>query len=404
VSEHIGLSLNGRTVRAIAVRDEAPVWSSEREQGDEESLRVAIAAVLDTVPRRRWKSPKVYAALGPARVQVKALSGLPPVANESDLKNLVRESAARFFLVNGSPPITAVSATTPDGAVLAAGFDRETVAAITGACADARCSLVAVVPSAAVLPAALCGDSAVWSDERVSVEIVFSGAALKGVRRANGNVPLEAALEPNELLSRLGDRCSRFADAYGAARAGAESPLAIRPRETGRGKVPKWRQTSAYGGLALAGLFALLAPGIRATLAAAEAEGLLSENVGSYREAIHAENELRRVSGALEEVACFAASRFSALLVLGEITRRLPTPGALLALTLEDAGGNLVYLVPDGSAPLEWLEAVTSISNAEIVGPITRELVGESTMARVTVSFLLASQARTTRLPEVPLR
>jgi len=60
--------------------------------------------------------------------------------------------------------------------------------------------------------------------------------------------------------------------------------------------------------------------------------------------------------------------------------------------------------VPDGSAPLEWLEAVTSISNAEIVGPITRELVGESTMARVTVSFLLASQARTTRLPEVPLR
>jgi len=392
VSLRIGLSLNGQTVRAVAVRDEAPVWCSERELGNEEPLGATIEAVLETVPRSRWRAPMVCACLGPARVQVKWLSGLPPLQGDGDLNDLIRESAGRFFLVNGNPPLTSATTVNEQASrVLAAGFDRETVRAIAGACVETRCKLACVVPTVSVLPAALNGDRVHWSDGEAAVELEYSGPQLMRVRRTNGTAPPFAAPEPRELLDRLGPESWQFADAYGAACAGPASPLAIRPSEASRGSIPRWRLVAAYMALAGGLMVTALSPGLYSRARARDAERQLATNMDVYHDAAGAENQLYRVSGALEEVATFSAARHSPLLVLSEITAQLPNPGAMLTLSLEETGGRLVYLVPDGTSPLEWLERVPTVSNIEIVGPITRELVGGATMARVSVTFELTS-------------
>jgi hypothetical protein len=101
--------------------------------------------------------------------------------------------------------------------------------------------------------------------------------------------------------------------------------------------------------------------------------------------------ELRRVTAALDEVAAFDASRRPATTLLAELTRALPDGAAMVALRIDSAGGSLVAVAPRAPAVLMPLERVPGIRAPEIVGPVTREVLGGREVERVTVRFALDS-------------
>lgn len=107
-----------------------------------------------------------------------------------------------------------------------------------------------------------------------------------------------------------------------------------------------------------------------------------------------AEREVKKVSDALGEVAAFDASRNSTTRALADLTRALPEESALVTLRLAGESGSLVALAPRAAAVLGALENVRGVESAEIVGPVTREVVAGKAIERLTVRFRIGRDAR----------
>jgi hypothetical protein len=393
----VGLGIGRHAVRAVALRRGRIIWAAERGRGDE-SLATTIQQLLTDAPLPRWPRAQVIAAVGPSYAQTKRLIGLPALSDASRLDDVVRESASRFFLRNGVPLVTAVrlQATEP---ALGAAVEQPVLEAIEQACRGRRVRLVAVVPAVAVVGLAADrqpGETRVtWLDGDLAMAITMQGGAQVAVRRAAAR-ETEAAPPLSSALDCLGPDAWRFADALGAARTQPAQVLSwrrdyvhARRRSISRGHV-----VAGAAAAIIAGASVLVAPGVAARAAEHEARARLASLAMVRREVAVAERELAKLTVALREVAAFDTARYSVTRLIGDLTGALPDESALVTVRLARHTGSLVALTPRAAAVLVRLEGVRGIGAAEIVGPVTREVVAGKTLERVTIRFGVDLDAR----------
>lgn len=447
----VGIGVSATSVRAVGVAGDAIRWAIELDRHESEPLSDTIAALIERAPITRprgdvrgrasrsapsndyalpsgprgwpipgWLRPRVVVAIGPSAVQLKRLTGLPPLDEVAALELVVREGAGRFFLKNGVPLVTTAVQLVEPGTAWAAAFDAPVVDEMERACKAADLRLEAVVPAAIALVHAVSlaagRERLVWTDGAIRTELTFSGGHVESLRRlpsmgtrehsadfaTNGNASATEDLGqplPVEPLTKLGDRALAFADAYGATRLAQrltrDEPLILR---AGSAALGSWRQQEASTNrLAVAALAFLLAaasaiagPPLAAIRSARDAKSTLHSIEKRITRAERQEADLSRVSRALSEVASFERSRRSTTILLANLTRVLPKDAALVALDADTVGGTLVALGTRASQITTALEKVKEIARPEIVGPVTRETAGTREVERVTVRFKFA--------------
>lgn len=394
----IGLGIGCDGVRALALRGGRVAWALERTRGDEPLART-IEELLADAPIARWPRARVIAAVGPAHAQTKRLIGFPPVTDPSRLGDVVRESASRFFLRNGVPLVTTWKACV-GGSPWGAAVEQPVLEAIESACRARRVKLAAIVPTVSVLGRVADGatglERVAWRDGELCVELVFEAGELVTVRRASEASSVTAGETAHfATLDVLGPDGSRFADALGAARARPDTVLAWRGRRDSRVRTaPGWRLALAVVATIVAGVAWLGAPGVAARFAERAAMARLTKLAAVRRDVTFAEREFVKLTDALSEVAAFDGPRYPMTPLLADLARALPDESALVTLRLARDAGNLVALTPRAAVVLTKLETIPGIEGAEIIGPVTREVLAGKTLERVTVRFRVSAPAR----------
>lgn len=391
MSIRIGLAVSMDSVRMVAVRDERILWAGESPIDDDSPLERAVAKLLGQITVPRWPRPRVFAAIGPAQAQVKRLTGLPPITDARVVAKLVRESPGRFFLKNGIPLMTTGVRLAGNAGAWGGALDEPVVRAIADACRRQRLSLRGIVPTVLVLGRSLEDDRIVWRDGDVVAELTLKDGAPATIRRiSSGREHEEGSATVRAPLRALGTEAWRFADAYAAAMTRDDEPLAARPGRAATGEAPgapRWRIAIAASAMVLAALAAAFAPGVAATRASRQAERSLHALGPARGAVVRTESDLRRVSAALDEVGAFADRRRSALGFLASMSDALPPTAQLVAMRLDSAGGHLVALSPRAGDALSRIERLSDIEAPEIIGPVTREYVGQQEKERVTIRF-----------------
>jgi hypothetical protein len=402
----IGLGVSGNSIRAIGLRDRAVLWALESPIEPGQPLAPQITALLARVPNARasWKRPRVMAAVGPALVQTKRLSGVPTTTDARLASALVREGARRFFMLGSEPAITS-DVVSIDGEPWAAAFDRHLVDAIESACEQAKVVLDGIVPAVTILSGAISGDAISWRDGDDCFDIRYVDGAMRSLKRVpcTGQPKDQAdptlATEQHAVsdLAVLGDDSPRFADAYAAAvlptaRIAFGAPL--QRDGAAAAIVSRRRAVLATGLCAAAILAAAIAPGLATERAGRDARNALGSLASARADLRETEKNLGWVTSALDEVARVEARRRSALAFLGHLTTALPEGSAVVALRLDTASGTVVALTSRASSLVSRLDTIPSVVGPEIVGPVTRETVSARDLERVTVRFTLSTAAR----------
>lgn len=408
----VGLGVAADRVRAVGVAGDTVRWAIELERSEGEPLGETLSALLarcplDSSPLGRWSRPRAAAAIGPSAVQVKRLTGLPPLQDPAALASLVREGAGRFFLRNGVPFLTTGVRLIEPGTAWAAAFEAPVVEQVESACANAGLKVRVVVPSAIALGRATSGRHMTWVDGQVRAELDFSEGKITAVRQvAMHHGPEDEELEdlvlPVAALASLGGRALAFADAYGATRLERDEPLALRPGRASVGvSLSRTRIQIAAAMLGLTVIAALAGPPVAASRAATRARARLQLLGAQLRNAHAVERDLGQISGALEEAAAFNATRRSATMLLADITRALPKQAALVAFEIDSAAGTLVAIAPRASQVTTALEGVRGIASPQIVGPVTRAMAGRGELEQVTVRFQLTAAVKAAKAMRV---
>jgi hypothetical protein len=384
----IGLGVSSDEVRAVALDDGRVLWVGESIV-ESKSLRAVVADLLATAPRRRWSRPTIVAAIGPARAQLRRLSGLPPAADAASLRRMVADNAGHFFLRTSVPLVTTGVRRDGDSEGWSAAIEQPVITELDAACRAAGARLLGVLSSLSVISRVLPGDDLTWQDGQVCAHLVLADGRLRSVRRTYGVAPAPNVDTPASLpaLEVLGAEGWRFADAYGAALASINDPLLHHPTPSTSVPVPAWRCGLAGAACAIALASALLVQPLIARRAAAESASALSAMAGDRREAVAMESSLARVSGALGEIAAFDRGRRAMTFLLADLARLLPTGSALVTLRTDSVGGTIVALAPRAAPLIEKLEQVRGIATVTIVGPVTREVAGAAEVERVTIAF-----------------
>jgi hypothetical protein len=395
VSQKIGIAVAADRVRAVGVRRGVVLWALEAEVPGEAALATTLRDLLAHAPLPRRVRPRVGLAVGPSFSQVKLLRGLPPLTSSRTLARLVQEGAGRFFLRNGVPLLTTGVRVVGPGEVWAAAIEQQTVQQVESVCRELRLRLETIVPAAVALGRVMPHDQFVWHDGGVCLEVLCSAGILTAVKRCRAVDAPDPTTHSVEALASLGPDGWRYADAYGAAMVPAGEALVLHRGAGTVAPVPRWRMVAAFCACLLSMLTALILPGIAASRVAAQAEARLATLDVERRMAAEAEAELVRVTAALVEAAAFDAGRRSATLLLADLARALPEGSAVLTIRVDTAAGTMVVLSPRTASVLDPLERLPAIVSVEVVGPVTREQVGERALERVALRFALQ------RTPEV---
>ncbi|HET7463776.1 MAG TPA: hypothetical protein VFJ82_21150 [Longimicrobium sp.] len=395
----LGVGVGADRIRAVAVRGGAVAWAGEAELDDAAGPGAALRELLASAPLPRWPRPSVALAVSPALAQLRRITGLPQVADERTLTQVVRQSAGKFFLRNGKPVATTRVRVIAPGEVWCAAFEQGLVDALVAACRESGLSVRGIVPAVAVLPRALEGDRLTWRDGEVRVEVELAGdgtlAAVRRTRAAGAADPTPDAA-PVPALARIGATAPAFADAYGAALLRRGEPLALEPRRDDAAP-PPWRLPLAAAAVCASLVAYAILPVRAAHRAEAAALARLARVNAASTAARQADEGEGRVTAALAEVAAFDSARYAHTRLLGDLTRALPVGSALATFRVDSAGGSIVALTPRAAAVLAPLERVPGVSGAEIVGTVTHEVVAGRELERVNVRFSVLSAARRER-------
>lgn len=388
----VGLGVSEDVVRAVVVRDGRVIWGAESSVGSQ-PIDAAVAELLMAAPLRRWPRPRIVAAVGPARAQLRRIAGLPRVSDSKVLARMIGESAGRFFLRNGVPLVTTGVRRHGESEGWSAAIEQPVVAAVESGCRTRGLRLSAVVPTMAVLQHALQGEALDWWDGDICARLTLVGNRLNTLRRLNAVVAsadVRDADPPRSVapLRTLGAESWRFADAYGAAVTSATDDLVHRPARVPRARpVPAWRLWLAGAAIVLAFAAALVVPTLVSRRAVSRATAELSRLARQRGAAVAAEADLTHLSAALDEVASFGRERRSASRFLDALAHALPAGAALVTVRADSAGGLLVALTPRAALLIGKLEDVPNLSTPTIVGPVTREVAAGAEVERVTIRF-----------------
>jgi hypothetical protein len=395
MSVALGIGIGAERIRAVLLRNGRIVAARETEVSVGEPLAGAVAELLRGLPLPRFPRPRATIAVGPASSQTRRIGGLPLVDDEQLLAQVVREGAGKFFLRNGVPLVTTGVRVVEPGTAWAAGIDQGVARAVEAGCRAAGVRPERFVPAVAVLARGLGGDRIVWTDGKIAAEVVTEDGELVSVRRTSAvGAAATPAPAPLPLLGRLGPDGWRFADAYGAATLPRWERLVAGPSTAAADATPRWRLATAGAAVAVALLFAAIAPTLRAMDREEAARARIAAVQDGRRAAVETARELDRVTLALAEITAFSETGVSPTLLLADLTAALPRGSALVALRVDSAGGTLVGLAPRAAAVLQPLERVPGVVSPEIVGPVTREVAAGRPVERVTLRFGIDGDAR----------
>jgi hypothetical protein len=390
----IGIGVAADSVRVVVLSRNGEVrWHAEtpRESTGMEPLGAALRAAMAALPKRRWPRPQVSIALGPHCTQLRLLSELPPLGRAA-VSRAVGEGTNRFFLRNGVPLVTGGVRLIDDRSAWAAAFEMPVVETVIACCREARLQLVAIVPTAAVLHVGLPEANLVWDDGDVRAHIAYEGSRVTAFTRVSTTASTAspaAGLTPHDRLAALGAGGWRFADAFGAAAAGVREPLRLRSTalKARKSRAPAWRHRISIAASVTALAMAAAAPGASAWRTEQLAESELRARTAEQQRVANTARELDRVTGVLAEGAAFVRHRRSHLTLLASLATALSADAWITAIKTDSAGGHLVTFAGRAAGVLAAMDSVSGIGGAELLGPVTREVVGAREVERATFRF-----------------
>jgi hypothetical protein len=406
VSFVIGLSIASDHLRAVGVRAGEVRWTLEAERSAEGDLASEIVTLLHHATLPRWPRPMVAVAIGPAASQTKRLTGLPLIADVTALRAVVRESASRFFLRNGVPLVVSGVRVTEPGMAWAAAFEEPVVQGVEVACRTLRLRVRLIAPTVVALPRGLRdADSIEWDDGAVRAELTIAAQAMTATRRVSNNVDHDnidcenprSAPAPRvvDALRVLGDDGWRFADAYGATQLPSDEPLALRIMSGDLDAGVSRRSIRvAAAALCIATMAAIVAPGLSSAVHNHRTGRELAALGARQRDAGRAERDLARMDAALAEVSVFDASRRSPTLLLASLAHALPETTVLVTVRIDSTGATIAILAPRAAAALAAVDSMAQVTSPEILGPVTKEVVGTRELERATMHFRFGTAAR----------
>jgi hypothetical protein len=369
----LGVAVSANAVHVLALEEGRVTWTAEIPVDATRSVEDALRMALADAPRMR----SVAVAVGPAFAQLRRLHGLPAVRDRRMLATIVQASAARYFRQNGIPMVTTPIADGGPDATWAGAIEAPVVEAVVRVCTRLRIRRVALIPTAAVLGQAAPDGQFTWRDGEVALELHYQASALSSCRcmpAALTPAPHAADVTLDPPLDALGVDAVRYAGAYAAARAGATSPLALRPtrgadvdeRSLLRNAVPMAACVASL-------LLALMAPSIAAARQQRIALDRLAAIGSNGAAAQRVEAALADSSRLLSELVGFQESAPATTLLLASLTRAIHPPAMLIGLRLDTGDGTLTALAPSASSLLTMLDDVADISGATISGSVTPE-------------------------------
>jgi len=383
----LGVGVGEREIRVVLVRRSAIQWHSSESFAGVGALAPALRAVLSRAPRRPI-GIHVTTVISPAWVQVKSLSGLPSIKPARLASQLVRENQQAFFLWKGTPALVADVQRQKTGAAWGAAFDREVIEGLTQAFREARMTIGCVAPAVVAVVAALPNQVVQWNDGDDRLDLEGDADGLRRLERISGDAPPPSATLP-AALARLGDDAGRFLDAYAAAVAPAQLPLAWRLQSDEK-RSRAWarvRLVATASALAAAAVFAAVGPGWRARSFGLAADRELARNRGVQIELARNESELRRVTQMLNRLESFRAERGKVTRILGQLAQSIPDSTALLTFRVDSVEGAFTAIAPHVADVLPELESVGDIVSPRIVGSVTREVFSGVHVERATFRF-----------------
>ena len=397
----IGLSIGSEHLRAVGVGGGRVRWMLEAERAVEGDLAGEIVTLLRHATLPRWPRPMVAAAIGPAGSQTKRLTGLPAIADVATLRDVVREGAARFFLRNGVPlRVSGVRVAEP-GVAWAAAIEVPIVEAVEAACRTLRLRVRLIAPSIVALALGLEDNECVeWRDGAISAEIAIAGRAVTATRRLSNVVDHENLADVRvprvvDALRVLGDGGWRFADAYGATQLPSDEALALRTMSGDLDAGVSRRSVRlAAAALFIATVAALVAPGVSSAVRIRRTDRDFAALERRRVEADRAERDLARMDAALAEVSAFDATRRSPTLLLASLAHALPETTVLVTVRIDSAGATIALLAPRAAAALAAVDSMAQVTSPEIIGPVTKEVVGTRELERATMHLRFGAAAK----------
>lgn len=333
----IGISISSEFVSAVLVHNGKVEWTAATEAVTHPDLRTAVDDVLAKLPKSTWPNPRVYATFGPPFAYTKIVSRMPDVSNPRILAKIIASMPQRFFIQANGPVIT------------------------TG---------VRVVEPSVVQVAALLSSSV--------------DAVIDACRGWNLRVALFTSTDVT--LARAGDAggdASTFA--IGATLMDRRESIVYRPKHVLSPRVKRNRTIVAVVGIAVCLGLAIVAPIWRAERAEARAKATIRTLAKRRVTALNTKRELDDIASTIAVVASFEQERNPTTLLLAQLSASLPGRAAVTAFRSDSGGVTAVVLAPHAADVVRAIGEIPGAGQIEIVGPVTREMIGAVELERVTL-------------------
>jgi hypothetical protein len=390
MTTRVGVGIGRDRLRAVALLGERIVWAGERPFASDDDLGAVLSAFLAEVPVRRFLPTALSAAVGPHFAPVKTLHGLPATEDPAVLSALVRENLATFFLKNGIPLVSTNALPIAPGVAIAGTVEEPVLEAVRQACATRRWRLRAVMPVAPALARVVEDDNIVWREGDLTTEITADAGGLKWVRTRPSppDEPLPV-LRPTPALAALGAEASRFADAFGAAELGEGASVRVHSMALApAGSHRQWHRFRAPGLLLVVSVLGLFLAPLGSKLAEQRAlRRVTAVSPEHYHTIDRSLEQLAWTTSMLASTAHFTGTHPPLAPLLGTLAVVLPPDCFLLALELRETSGELTAACTDAAALLRTMRRVPEAADAELAGPVRRELIAGIERQRTAVRW-----------------
>ena len=392
MSTRIGISVTSETCSAIAVRGHRIRWSRRVVRESNEPVAKVIAELLMQAPLR--SGARVAVALGASSCQLKRIHGLPSSLRRDVADRVVRENSASFFLRMSSRLVTTRVQRGADGSAWCAALDGALVDEVIDALRAARLEPHVFLAEPLAIAQALPPGSHRVADGDVLTEFTTTDRReFTDVRRracASSDPATTERLEAfTPSVRALGEDGCFYLSACGAAMYGANGVLGwwppLDPSVTRRRRHTRTSLVAAVFACSLVAL--LIAPGVRASMDAARSMRSIARLRSSAAEATRVEEELRRVTAALDHIDRFASRRGDVPILVAELAATLPESTALVSARIDTVEVNLSVLTPRAADVVSALATAHGVVSPRIVGSVMRDASAREPLERAMVRF-----------------
>jgi hypothetical protein len=191
------------------------------------------------------------------------------------------------------------------------------------------------------------------------------------------------------VVESITDACVAAGITLRAIRPESDERLMVRLQRENRASLPVSRRRAILAATvcAIALIVAAAAPGLIAQRMARRATREMTVLARAAQRAADVARDEQYAVVTLETVAAFERNRRPATLLLAALTDALPEESAVTMLRSDSSGVDLVVVSPRVAGVLGALDRVAGVVAPEIVGPISREVVGSHEMERASIHF-----------------